>query len=444
MAASSSSNSGLWPKIFAGCAGAWLGASLIKFGNPVILDRLVAPPGDFWEVLFDPWPVAWGYWMLGGLVVLGARIARFTTSAPRWLVALPMVWLGWQFLAATQTVDVRLTKTTLMHFAACNACFYLGLFALNQVSQMTWFWVFLLLGFAWALWMGLCQHFGGLESTRQMFYQQPNWQQLPPEYVGRMASNRIFSTFVYPNAFAGAILLFFPPSLIVLLKITGRLANVTRGVVLGSFAYAGLACLYWSGSKSGWLIALGLGLVGLLRLPLMRQVKLGIVGMVLAVGLTGFFVKFSSYFHRGAPSVGARLDYWRAAWDITRRHPFLGTGPGTFSVPYKMIKAPESEMTRLVHNNYLEQASDSGMVGFLSFAAFVFGSLGFLYRKLDGDWVRFSVFLGALGWAIQGFVEFGLYIPALAWPAFFFLGWLLSAVNRIDSQPLKPYRSPRT
>ena len=101
-------------------------------------------------------------------------------------------------------------------------------------------------------------------------------------------------------------------------------------------------------------------------------------------------------------------------------------------------------MTRLVHNNYLEQASDSGMVGFLSFAAFVFGSLGFLYRKLDGDWVRFSVFLGALGWAIQGFVEFGLYIPALAWPAFFFLGWLLSAVNRIDSQPLKPYRSPRT
>jgi len=30
-----------------------------------------------------------------------------------------------------------------------------------------------------------------------------------------------------------------------------------------------------------------------------------------------------------------------------------------------------------------------------------------------------------LGWSIQGVVEFGLYIPALAWPAFLFLGWLL-------------------
>ncbi|MDB6023564.1 MAG: O-antigen polymerase, partial [Pedosphaera sp.] len=38
-----------------------------------------------------------------------------------------------------------------------------------------------------------------------------------------------------------------------------------------------------------------------------------------------------------------------------------------------------------------------------------------------------AVWLGVLGWALQSFVEFGLYIPALAWPAFGFMGWLLGA-----------------
>src|SRR5438128_454274 len=381
MAASSSSDSGLWPKMFAGLAGAWLGVSLIKFGNPVILDRLVESPKDFWELVFDPWPVAWGYCMLAGLVILGGGVVRFGTSAPRWLVPLPMVWFGWQLVAATQTVDVQLTKATLLHFGACNACFYLGLFALSRVSQMTWFWNFLLLGFAWVLWMGLCQHFGGLEATQQMIYQQPNWQQLPPEYLMRMASKRIFSTLVYPNAFAAALLLLLPASLAVVLKMTARLGNVVRGVLVGSLAYAGLACLFWSGSKSGWLIALALGLFTLLRLPLTRQVKLGVVITILAVGLAGFFVKFSGYFHRGATSVSARFEYWRAAWEITKSHPVLGSGPGTFSVAYKNVKALRSEMTRLAHNNYLEQASDSGVLGFFSFAAFAFRSLAVLHTK---------------------------------------------------------------
>ena len=439
MAASPSSDSSIWPKTFAGLTGAWLGVSLVKFGNPVILDRLVESPRGFWEMVFNPWPVAWGYWMLSVLVISGAGVVRFKTSAPRWLVALPMVWFVWQLVAATQTVDVQLTNATLLHFAACNACFYLGLFALSRVRQMTWFWNFLLLGFAWVLWMGLCQHFGGLEATQQMIYQQPNWQQLPPEYLMRMASKRIFSTLVYPNAFAGAILLLLPASLAVLFKMTAHLANVVRGVLVGSLAYAGLACLFWSGSKSGWLIALALGLFTLLRLPLTRQVKLGVVIAILAVGLAGFFVKFSGYFHRGATSVSARFEYWRAAWEITKSHPVLGSGPGTFSVAYKKIKAPGAEMTRLAHNNYLEQASDSGVLGFFSFAAFVFGSLAVLYRKLNVDLIRFGVLAGVLGWVAQGFVEFGLYIPAIAWPAFLFLGWLLGGGNEIDNHKWTKY-----
>jgi hypothetical protein len=55
------------------------------------------------------------------------------------------------------------------------------------------------------------------------------------------------------------------------------------------------------------------------------------------------------------------------------------------------------------------------------------GSLWWAYFRgaATTDRLRFSVWLGLMGWALQGLLEFGLYIPALAWPAFAFLGWLL-------------------
>ena len=423
-----------WPKFFAGLTGTWLSLSLLKFGNPVILDQLVEPPKDFWEFVFNPWPLAWGYLMLVGLVIASATLIRFNVRTPRRLILLPLIWFGWQLAAGTQTVDAALTRATLLHFGATTVCFYIGLFALSRVEWMNWFWVPLLAGFVWVLWMGFGQHFGGLEATRQMVYEQPNWQQLSPEYLKRIGSNRIFSTLVYPNALAGAILLFLPVLVAVVFKVTARLPNISRGVLVGLLGYGGLACLYWSGSKSGWLIALVLGLAGLLRWPLDRKAKVAILTAALLFGMTGFFVKFSAYFRRGATSVSARFDYWRAAWQITKSHPVFGTGPGTFSVPYKQFKAPESEMTRLVHNDYLEQASDSGIIGFLAFIALIIGFLTSLYRKSFTEITRFFVWLGLLGWALQGLVEFGLYIPALAWPAFLLFGWSLG----VDLKSTRP------
>ena len=44
--------------------------------------------------------------------------------------------------------------------------------------------------------------------------------------------------------------------------------------------------------------------------------------------------------------------------------------------------------------------------------------------------VEFAVWLGVLGWSLQSLVEFSLYLPALAWPAFVLLGWLLGVRGR--------------
>ena len=221
-----------------------------------------------------------------------------------------------------------------------------------------------------------------------------------------------------------------------------------------------------------------------------------ITGVLLA-GLIGFFWRHAVFFQKGATSVSARFDYWRAALQTAADRPFFGTGPGTFAIPYEKIKKPESEMSRMVHNDYLEQASDSGVVGFLSYAFLIVGGLTWslraprrLPRRSGGvagfpprsprqsgaaagplsrtqsfsdkdqhtnegnrdsqtgwhrflspceDWLRFSVWLGLLGWSLQSLLEFSLYIPALAWLAFTLLGWLLGLGGRgIGAQSADP------
>ena len=104
-------------------------------------------------------------------------------------------------------------------------------------------------------------------------------------------------------------------------------------------------------------------------------------------------------------------------------------------------------MARLTHNDYLQQASDSGFPGMVTYAAFVGGMLWVTYRRLD--WrrtpVACGVWLGLSAWAVQSAFEFTLYVPSLAWTAFALAGWLLGSTREtIRQHPAPaPNLSPR-
>ena len=443
-----------WPVI----AGIFLAFVLLKLGNPVILDHIAPPPGNPQEILFDNWPAVWGYAVLAVVAVLGFVSWRRPSRVPVWVLALPLIWLGWQFVAATMTVDAALTKAVLPHFVATVVCFALGLSA-GAASGARRIWLGVLAGLLVMLGSGFRQQYGGLAANREFFSEneKTGWKDVAPDHLReleatrllvrkpdgslttnpdllmKLAKDRIFGTFGYANALAGVVLLLLPVALMTVWRVTTRLQNVTRGVLVGLVAYMALACLYWSGSKAGWLIALALGGVALLNLPLPRVLKVGLVALVAAGGLAGFAWKYQSYFAGGARSANARFDYWKVASDTALKHPLLGSGPGTFYAIYRQAKPPEAEMARLAHNDYLQQASDSGVIGLLAFGGFIWVSLLKLHPQTRGDWLLFAVWLGLLGWALQSFVEFALYIPALAWLAFFLFGWLW-AVEKPTSQ----------
>jgi O-antigen ligase len=110
--------------------------------------------------------------------------------------------------------------------------------------------------------------------------------------------------------------------------------------------------------------------------------------------------------------------------------PITGHGPGAFKTLYGRTKPPEAEMAQLAHNDYLQQACDSGFPGAIGYATFVWGAIACAYRR-RGDAIVLgqAVGLGLVGWFAQGFIEFGLYVPATAWCAFSLLGWLLGTLS---------------
>jgi len=387
--------------------GAFLGLSFLKFGNPPIMEKWVTAPTNVYElVLGYPWPIGWAYFALA-LAVLASFAIGWQMKFPRWLLGLLLAWFG---------------------------CFCIGAFGLRRTGLSRTFWLGLLVPFFIVLAVGWEQHFGGLEQSRRYFfmYVYPQMTEVPPEYLKKLSSERIFATLFYPNTLAGLLVLVSPICLVQLWRVggDGRMTGPARSVLVLLGAVAVTGCLYWSGSKGGWLLLLLLGVGMLLRLGLGRRIKAGIVIMLVVLGLAGFFWRYAGFFQRGAPIKTAVKEPW------------LGTGPGTFAIPYAAIKRPESEMARLAHNDYLQQASDSGFPGAILYGCFVVLALGYSFRRLkSGRWdpdavnaEHFAVWLGVLGWALQSLMEFSLYIPALSWSAFALLGWLVSCETRADSQ----------
>lgn len=420
--------------LFAVVVGLFFFIALLKFGNPVILDYQVTPPENFFEALYGAWPIKWGYVGLIPVLVFGFvsfRLSNFRAASGSHLVkgalVLPLLWLVWQFISATHTIDASLTTATLKHFTVCVVLFYLGFFALGHVRHPWPLWLFMSLALLWIVRVGWQQHFGGLEQTRKFFYSTPDWRQAPPEFLKKLASNRIYSTLFYPNTLAGGLLLLLPVTLGFIWTAASKLRDRARYIIIGLIAAPTLACLFWCGSKAGWLIALVIGLVALAQSKLRRGIKLGIILAVLVFGLIGFGIRYAQFFEKGSTSVVARFDYWRAALVIGGEHPVLGTGPGTFGIGYARVKKPESEMARLAHNDYLEQLCDSGAVGFVLFFGWFLLVGTFLYRY-SREICEF-VTLGVIGVILHEFVEFHLYIPAIAWPTFFLSGWLLSTTR---------------
>lgn len=439
--------------------GLFLGLCILKFGNPIILDQLIEPPSEIADWFKQAWPLRWAFPLLlmvgvSGLIFAQPMARIRESGVPCWILLAPFIWLGWQFIAGERSVDSNLSGLTLRHFSGCVTCFAVGFLVLSPWIRRGWLWVGILIGFFFCLNKAAHQSLFEFRQDYQALVEgeAAGWTNFDftlvermrqdhlivltngveianPAILDKMKRARVSGTLVYPNALAGLILMLLPATIAFLNHAARKMKPSIHRMVLGLALFLGLSGFYWTGSKAGWLIALLVGVILLMNRSWSPRVRGLLILTFLLGGLGVFGLRFSGNLARGSTSARARFDYWRSAIQNTVENPVFGSGPGTFQRPYARMKLPGAEMARLVHNDYLEQASDSGVLGLVFYGLWIFGTLQILYRRFAkvglSDPIPIALFYGLLAWFLQGFFEFGLYIPAVAWTAFALMGALL-------------------
>lgn len=389
----------------------------LKFTVPVNLQALSIPPSSVMEWLFWSWPNSLGV-SAAGLLWVGLALERTGRSHANWLSVLVWLWLLTQALAVPTAICLQTAVDTLLHFAVCVMVFQAASRCARDGKREPWLFRVLTVATVCVCLLALEQHFGGLEATRRYAADHVALSDLQR---GKLGSRRVFGPFPSPNLLGGFLALGFAP---VLAWLWSSLHS--RGLRLAAVMLAAavmLSCLVMSGSRGGLLALATAGAVWWAVAKSGNRWRWAAAG-VAAVFLAGAIAIGAGWMHLGRSSWEARRDYWSGALRIFRDYPWLGTGPGTFGSVYPKYKTAATEEAQLVHNSFLQMGSDSGVAALVVFVALWIVGLSQAIRvaRERDDIVSPALAAALTAWTMHGLLDFDLYVPGVAWPAFALLG----------------------
>ncbi len=308
---------------------------------------------------------------------------------------------------------------------------------------------------------GIYQYYYGLDEMREMI----NIDQIrkmallykdvdPQNYAlyQRLVSNRIFSTFVYPNSLAGFLCMLIPfvcemirqykksffriygwiclISCIVLslwffLQSLFFFIPIAIGCIL-LFPLTMLATLFLTASKGGiltCLVVMGFYSVILCKEYFKFRVR---TVFIIVLSLLAVLILFERTMLPGKlKSLEARFDYWKASVEMIKEKPLFGYGLGTFGIVYPKYRLQGAEETQFAHNSFLQIWIETGFIGFISFISVWLLGIGVFLKKILRNGLSFprtAAGLALIGFSLHSLVDFDFSIPALSFLAFYFLG----------------------
>ena len=199
-----------------------------------------------------------------------------------------------------------------------------------------------------------------------------------------------------------------------------------------------LASIFLSGSRGGMVsVVMALIVFSYCYWRHERTSKAVRTAIVAAV-LTSIFIAFFAYDRVASRSVMEATDAirLRIALDSVRlvaQHPLLGSGLGTFTAVYPQVRSfPTSHFVNAAHNDYVQLAVETGLVGILCAAAFLFLVFRNALRRVRRAWrdwfsaVSLAAMISCTALLVHSLFDFNLEIPANA-AAFAFFAGLASA-----------------
>ncbi|MFH1825326.1 MAG: O-antigen ligase family protein [Candidatus Firestonebacteria bacterium] len=264
-----------------------------------------------------------------------------------------------------------------------HLAFYILLFSLiiNNFNSLKWKIKFIwtvLLSSALVILFAIHQYYIGFDDILRYIFEHGIIYDkvITAEIVKNVSLKRVFATFLYPNVFAGYIVMIIPISLSLLWILKSGLKKIFVLLLM-----TGLIFVLYLTKSVGSFLTLFISLFIYFYLIFKDKGKVVLSGIIV-FGLTLFIILLSrpDLFNFSDPnnSILSRLNYWKDCINIIKISPLIGSGVNSFqdltSLP---LKYP--------HNFYIQVFCELGVVGFISLVFLVLviikESLLFLSKK---------------------------------------------------------------
>ena len=263
-----------------------------------------------------------------------------------------------------------------------------------------------------------------------------------------------FGPYVNRNHFAGLMELLIPLALVPL--VLGKVRR-ERLAVVALFAVMPITALFLSASRGGivsFCVQFGLLTYLLLRRRGLAKRLLAVSAVLLAalmivtwLGVGRILQRFSSL-QTLEVTEGKRAAMRKGAWHIFLDHAFIGTGLGTLQIvypPYETLY--DGKVVDHAHNDYLEALAETGVLGGLCCAWFLwvlFLKSFSLFRQNDFSFpgaLQLSGIVACAGFLVHALVDFNFHIPSNLW--LFFLMAHLATTQIEQTSSIPPARRHR-
>jgi len=140
-----------------------------------------------------------------------------------------------------------------------------------------------------------------------------------------------------------------------------------------------------------------------------------------------FILRSAPYRQHTQPffSMIMRLNYWKDAFEIIKRHPLVGVGLGNFNLKF----------SRYAHNSYIQIWAEMGILGLCAFIWVIYTTLTTSLKNLTKSPNRSQdvyLFIAGIIFLIHNFLDFTFFLPEVVFIWWIILGLMVDP-NREDA-----------
>ena len=151
---------------------------------------------------------------------------------------------------------------------------------------------------------------------------------------------------------------------------------------------------------------------------------------------------------RGAEhgTMAMRVTLWRGGWEVFKDYPLTGCGFKCMDLIYPQYPDPTGLINRLrgMHNNFMQLAMDTGILGLSTWIGVWVCFFGLLYKRIKSkknqpeEWIIYGSSASAIAFLVGGFFESNLYDSEVVMVLYFIMALPFSGPKINPLLPSRP------